>query len=110
MTDHPPLTDAELDAITARADAATTGPWHWDGVDGPTLKGIYGRVLTPRCVDNDEGDPVAVIEIHLDDAALIAAGRMDIPRLVAEVRRLQCELSKAHREILRLEAVGEESK
>lgn len=57
------ITETELDAIEARANAATPGPW-----DEPGFSAL------DAC-----------------DARFVAHARTDVPRLIAEVRRLQSE-------------------
>lgn len=77
----------ELDAIEARANAATPGPWasetrtvdHGNGVDD-----WHFLVMS---------DGESVHTIGIDDAAFIAAARADVPALVAEVRRLRALLA-----------------
>lgn len=72
----------DLEAIEARANAATAGPWvpeehrgHWsDWTDWVVLMG-KNRL------------PYTVLEES--DAAFIAHSREDIPSLIAEVRRLR---------------------
>lgn len=67
------MTDLDLEAIRARCDAATPGPWHVEG----------GRaVWTPG--DMHIGD-----QRKAEDANFIAQGRQDVPALVAEVERLR---------------------
>ena len=76
------MTDAELAAIESRANAATAGPWElagcciskWTDAGDPEMR-IY-----------DEGGHSQA------DAAFIAAAREDVPKLLAEVRRLREEL------------------
>ncbi|MEU7771250.1 hypothetical protein AB0C44_07980 [Micromonospora taraxaci] len=70
-------TELDLDAIEARATAATAGPW---------TTGEDGLVWPPQM-----GDPVSG-SVWLPDAEFIAAARTDVPSLVAEVRRLRAEL------------------
>jgi hypothetical protein len=67
------VTDLDLSAIKARIEAASAGPWtaHPDGL-----------VWAPRL-----GDPVSG-SAELEDAEFIAAARLDVPALVAEVERL----------------------
>lgn len=88
------MSDAELDAIEARANAATLGPWRaFYNVDEPfedeepqsawcvmgnTTPADYRVVCrTVRTTKPDEGH----------DAEFMAAARQDVPALVAEVRR-----------------------
>jgi hypothetical protein len=96
MTDDGPLTDAELDAMQRRADAASQGPWKsWiegrDQESGSTFIQIGGDD------DRDEDMYVDRDDTPTSDADLdfIAAARQDIPRLIAEVRRLRAELDRA---------------
>jgi hypothetical protein len=79
------MTDAELAAIEVRAEAATAGPW---------------RVTARGDVDSHTGKVVAADErgnvmADGDDLAFIAASRIDVPALVAEVRRLTAALAAA---------------
>ncbi len=82
MTPPKPLA---LDAIEARATAATAGPWVSDGVE------IW---LT-------HGD-IVIATLHPDripeDAEFIGHSRMDVPALAAEVRRLRAELDVGKQE------------
>ena len=79
------MTQAELDALKALADAATPGPWATGDEDGM----IY--------VGNEfDSDTVAYCGQSLDDAAFIAAARAAVPALIAEVERLQVAWSAEH--------------
>lgn len=92
----PMITDEELDRIEARAAAATTGPWtsfvegrdHESGDDFIRTGGdadrspdLYVRVAF--------GERPGVTPAGPDDLDFIAAARQDVPRLVAEIRRLR---------------------
>ena len=72
--------ELDLDAIEARVNAATDGPWeaYPDGL-------VWTKV--PRI-----GDPVSG-SVLPEDAEFIAAARTDVPALVAEVRRLRAVLA-----------------
>lgn len=84
------MTDRELDAIAARCEAATPGPW----------EPVVGRfdVIAPR--ETNAGlDRYHVCDTSGRDydqmrvnAAFIAHSRQDIPALLAEVRRLRALL------------------
>lgn len=81
------MTDAlDLDAIRARAEAATPGLWHGphDGEFGCVVQGDFGWVtpgLGPEYdQDTDQGQA---------DAEFIAHARQDVPDLLAEVERLR---------------------
>jgi hypothetical protein len=69
------MTDEELNAIEARANAATEGPWEWRRWTNGISAG-----------DHDVG-----ASCHTFDCRFIAAARTDVPKLVAEVRRLRAE-------------------
>lgn len=86
-----------LDAIKARAEAATEGPWRLDGpwwIDDPsdpdcpaalamvTGPGRVGIMVPERTDANDA------------DAEFIAHARTDVPALVAEVERLQAVVAR----------------
>lgn len=99
------MTPAELDAIEARAKAASAGPWTYCGCGkcaqvsmekGPiVMVGIGARDVSYTC---GEGVDDAS---RLLNAEFCAHARQDIPALVAEVRRLQAEDARL-RSILRM--------
>ena len=70
--------ESVLAAMTARAEAATPGPWHTQ------RRETYVNVWA-----DDDFDEVAVCEFRPEfhkNAAFIAAARTDVPRLVATLR------------------------
>lgn len=70
----------DLDAIQARVDAATPGPWCWSWYDKWCgLNGPFGGILYHHANWN-------VLD---DDAEFIAHARTDVPQLVAELRMLR---------------------
>jgi hypothetical protein len=77
----------DLDAIEARANAATPGPWRVSTDNTPeyfmSIEGTDG----PICV-------------FTDTAAFIAAARSDVPALVAEVRRLKTRVLVAETRVM----------
>ena len=87
------MTDLNLDAIKARCDAATPGPWA-QGMAGDKLLsevdyyGAFGFVILNGDLSDDGQYGVA-------DAAFIAHAREDVPSLVAEVERLRAVLELA---------------
>lgn len=75
MTDS---TLPSLDAIQARADAATDGPW--EATWGP-------REPARVWVEDDFDEPLATLAVGAGlDAEFIAAARTDVPVLVAALR------------------------
>jgi hypothetical protein len=89
------MTKQELAAIESRANAATREPWIVDGTYVPTASlsavSVYGMGME-------------VAECQMDaDGAFIAAARVDVPALIAEVRRLRAELREGMAdEVIRL--------
>lgn len=87
MTDQPQPLD--LDAIEARTDAASSGPWSthldWPGrvFSRNQFSGHIARCTGTRADEN---------------AAFIAHARTDVPALVSEIRRLTAELQQAQQQ------------
>jgi hypothetical protein len=88
------LTNSELDEMERRATAATPGPWV------PFVEGRdhFGGDDFIRTGDLDDDQPDMYISQYLGarsikvsaaDLDFIANARQDIPRLVAEIRRLR---------------------
>ena len=82
-----PMTEERLDAIQARVDGATGGPWgcYGDGAHEVFDAGEYS--------DGDRGEVVAAVIDKLSDAVFIAEAREDIPALLAEVDQLRARLT-----------------
>lgn len=84
------MTDEQLQAIKARAEAATPAPW--TGGRNTSDEGLY-------IISHDgQDDEIIVIYsdggvAYRDDATFIAYAREDVPALVAEVERLQAQLA-----------------
>ena len=95
MTGDAPLTDAELDAMQQCADAASKGPWQ-AFIEGRDFCG--GRTFIRVGGDHDDEDDMYVsreLKCASDpDLDFIAGARQDIPRLIAEVRRLREQLAR----------------
>lgn len=101
MSTDTTTTALDLDAVEARVNAATPGPW---GVGNGTnvVRGLevtgcgsYTCIQSVAEIDDDrcDWDRDEAVEVDQeDDADFIAAARQDVPRLVAEVRRLRAEL------------------
>lgn len=91
-----PLTDSELAAIEARAEAAAPGPWKHVGsciVEGPAYEETWvdnGGKAHVQCGHRptiyDEGGHSE------EDAEFIAHSRTDVPRLVAALRAAHAAL------------------
>ena len=80
------MTEDELVMLEQMCDAATPGPWvadeYEEGLDDPTgLVYVWARDSWPCLAD-------------CDCAPFIAAAREWLPKLIAEVRRLQTENAK----------------
>ncbi len=83
------ITPEELDAIEARCASASPGPWrsliegrdHWSGSD---------FIMTGP--GDARGEDIEMSGATHADRDFIAAARQDVPRLVAEVRRLRALL------------------
>lgn len=93
----------DLDAIKARAEAATTGPWTFENGEYSGKNWMIGSLF---CGADDVGDGwtvhITTDHVHASqlygggasaDAAFIAAARTDVPALVAEVERLTLALN-----------------
>ena len=77
-----PLTEKRLAEIRGREKVATQGPWAVQ--DKGAIPLIYGP----------DGERVAKVIDHQEDAAFIAHAREDIPALLDEVERLRAENEK----------------
>jgi hypothetical protein len=80
------ISDAELDAIEARSNAATPGPWK-SYLEGRDHKSGSDFIMTGE--DANRGEDIELTGVSHADQDFIAAARQDVPRLVAEVRRLK---------------------
>lgn len=89
MTD--PLTPAELDAIEARANAASDGPWEVKTMEEWESGFDFFRGESDAFVFPIDAEP--------EDCQFISASRTDVPRLVAHVRRLTAERDELQRKL-----------
>lgn len=97
------MTEEELAAIEARANAAPEPPWTTRPVTGPG-----GDI---RCICSDAypsgwilyASEEADLCVHDDTLQFVLHAREDVPKLIAEVRRLQAE----NRSLLTLLARGD---
>jgi hypothetical protein len=92
MTAHDMLlTDEELAAIEARANAAMSGPWKKRSQRYQATRVTAGREVV--CLAGRSADVVFGRRMHDETMEFIAHARRDIPRLLAEVRRLRAMLT-----------------
>lgn len=86
------MTNEELTAIEARANAATMGPWKGTKNSGVVSTRTRDSVFETGCGCCTEKF------LSAEDAAFIADARADVPALVAEVRRLRTLVERAFQE------------
>lgn len=88
-----PLTDAYLNDMQARCDAATRGPWDNIGIKIAAGDGAdYRAIAYAQCGRDDEDEPVFDAETEAN-ANFIATARTDMPRLIATARSLRTALN-----------------
>lgn len=81
------MTDEELDEIERRCEAARHGPWR-SYAEGRDHESGSNFIM----VGSDDGARSKDIELSgatVEDQDFIAHARQDVPRLLAEVRRLR---------------------
>lgn len=81
------MTDEELDEIERRCEAARPGPWtsYFEGRDhmaGSNFIRVGGD-------GESRGEDIELIGATVEEQDFIAQARQDVPRLLAEVRRLR---------------------
>jgi hypothetical protein len=81
------MTEDELQAIEARANAATPGPWEVEQKDCTVLRAPNGPPADQSLMGDEQYYPWTPDRI--EDWQFIASARTDVPALVAEVRRLR---------------------
>ena len=80
------MKEEDLQAMQARADAASPGPWlSW--VEGRDH--LAGSNLIQTHGGGPEGVDIELVGGAVADQDFIAAARSDLPVLIAEVRRLR---------------------
>jgi hypothetical protein len=108
------LTEADLDAIDQRARAATGGPWYVRTLNDDFAAGLVAVSTSPdtgraeRWPDFAAAEMVAATLVQFpnryidcvderwhENAAFIAHAREDVPRLLAEIRRLRAQVHAA---------------
>lgn len=99
------MTDDELAAIERRAEAATAGPWDfWIRITADLARVLVGSGdrTTLRGMSPSDANPLTIAKLptninpsgtfmHNRDCVFIAHAREDVPRLIAEIRRLRAE-------------------
>ena len=91
------MTPDDLQAIIARAEATTAGPWT---VDVRPAKPEAAMVVRNFEFFGPQFE-IVTMDIATDDAEFIAHARTDIPKLLAEVERLQNKQADIWAESLR---------
>ena len=91
------LDDAELDAIEARANAATEGPW-WRSMDGDIyrVEDDEGEFVATEPVVSTEwrqGAPTRQLLLSQANAEFIARSREDVPALLRDLRAARQQLA-----------------
>lgn len=88
MTEHEPMTQERLDAIQARVEVATDGPWAVDSDDPSYIihseRGGWDGLVIAQVADQDG----ALFPVE-HNGALIANAPQDLADLLAEVERLR---------------------
>ncbi|MEH1096943.1 hypothetical protein [Micromonospora sp. CPCC 205739] len=111
-----PISDEELAEIEELADAATPGPWHVRQLDDDFAMSLVAISTIPdtglgeRWPDFDHHEMVAATLVQHpryvdiaderwdENAQFIASARSNVPRLIAEIRRLRHLLAtKGHK-------------
>ena len=93
------MAELDLDAIRARAEAATPGPWEPDTsvrgdcvVWGPDGQFLLTQQAEPHWLPDANGAPRQVaFDVDRRDCEFIAHAREDIPALLAEIERLRAK-------------------
>jgi hypothetical protein len=106
-----PISDGELHEIENRAESATPGPWYVRFLDDDAAANLVAVSTMPddgegrRWPEWEDRELVAATLVQFptpyvagpddrwdENAAFIAHARSDVPRLIAEVRRLRALL------------------
>lgn len=87
------LTDAELQAIKMRCDAARSSPWtsYVEGRDHTSGSNFIMIGQGPT-----RGEDIELLGATVEDQDFIAHARQDIPVLIAEIQRLRRKISGDH--------------
>ncbi|KQL18807.1 hypothetical protein [Cytobacillus solani] len=98
------LTNEQLNAIRERAKRSTPGPWLWEkltDVEDEWDTEMPMLVTTEGSAIMDFGDcetyyPTEGTPPNPNDAEFISSAREDVPMLLAEIERLERQLSQAN--------------
>lgn len=93
------MTREELDAIRARVDAATPGPWEWKWPELLQVATVGPHRYTAGRVLREDDDAIECASG--ENSEFIVHAREDIPRLLAEVERLTETRQRTIDEIVR---------
>jgi hypothetical protein len=86
------LTDAELAEIEERVNAATAGPWKNRPLESEGDSSTVYQMS--RFVDGREVSRICEVFSEEANAAFVAHARQDVPRLLAEVKRLRAHVER----------------
>lgn len=93
------MNDQELADIRARCEAADAGPWDW-GANPAAKPGAANEVVVRPAGEFPHGLWIADVgrtcDRAVDNGRFIARARSDVPRLLAEVERLQRGIAALH--------------
>ena len=88
------MTNQELDAIAARAEAATPGPWRMEYVDGADDRPQVWVTTTDDDAEFSIGPVHYVTHQTEHNAVFIEAAPTDVPALVAALREANAKIHK----------------
>ncbi|QAU07226.1 hypothetical protein HOV03_gp87 [Gordonia phage Asapag] len=78
------MSELDLDAIEARAEAATPGPWH-----ASKGGGSMGRDYPGNITSDETGQIIFTQTGNSANTRFIAGARTDVPALIARVREIE---------------------
>ena len=94
------MTEQELEAISARAAAATPGPWLMEYADGADSIDLFGSEPIVFVTTPDDDAEFCIGKVHYvthqtqHDGQFIADARTDVPALVAALREAQSTIAR----------------
>ena len=94
------MTEQELEAITARAEAATPGPWLMEYADGADSIDLFGSEPIVFVVTPYDDAEFCIGKVHYVthqtqyDGQFIADARTDVPALVAALREALAKIAR----------------